>query len=280
MCKPVGVAGNHKSDLVFAGSIPDLYETFLVPLIFQPYADDLASRVAELQSAAVLEVAAGTGVVTRAMASRLPPTSAITATDLNQPMIDYAAALGTDAPVTWRQADGLALPFDDGSFDAVVCQFGAMFFPDRVKAYRECHRVLRPGGSLLFNVWDRIEDNEFAAAVTDAVATLFPDDPPRFLVRTPHGYHDTEIIRADLVGAGFTSALQIDTIEARSRAALCTAPAIGYCQGSPLRNEIEARDASRLAEATATAAEVIGDRFGRADIDGKIQAHVIAAMKP
>ena len=280
MCKPVAMAGNHESDLVFAGSIPDLYETFLVPLIFQPYADDLASRVAELQSAAVLEVAAGTGVVTRAMASRLPPTTAITATDLNQPMIDYAAALGTVRPVSWQQADGLDLPFNDGSFDAVVCQFGAMFFPDRVKAYRQCHRVLRPGGTLLFNVWDRIEDNEFADVVTDAVAAVFPDDPPRFLARTPHGYHDTEIIRADLGRAGFTSTLQIDTIEARSRAASCTAPAIGLCQGSPLRNEIEARDASRLAEATAAAAAAIGDRFGQSDVDGKIQAHVIIVVKP
>ena len=280
MCKPVAMAGNRDSDQVFAGSIPDVYETYLVPLIFQPYADDLAGRVALVQPAVVLEVAAGTGVVTRAMASRLPPTTAITATDLNQPMIDYAAALGTDRPVRWRQADGLDLPFDDSSFDAVVCQFGAMFFPDRVTAYRECHRVLRSGGSLLFNVWDRIEDNEFAAVVTDAVAAVFSDDPPRFLARTPHGYHDTEVVRADLTRAGFTSMLQIDTIEARSRAASCTAPAIGFCQGSPLRNEIEARDASRLAQATAAAAAAIGDRFGQSDIDGKIQAHVITAVKP
>lgn len=274
------MAGNRDSDQVFGGSIPDVYETFLVPLIFQPYADDLARRVAVVQAAAVLEVAAGTGVVTRAMASRLPPTTAITATDLNQPMIDYAAALGADLSVSWRQADGLDLQFEDASFDAVVCQFGAMFFPDRVRAYREFHRVLRPGGSLLFNVWDRIEDNEFADVVTEVVADMFPDDPPRFLARTPHGYHDTEVVRADLVRAGFTATLQIDTIEARSRAASCKAPAIGFCQGSPLRNEIEARDARRLAEATAAAAAVIGDRFGQSDIDGKMQAHVITAVKP
>jgi SAM-dependent methyltransferase len=280
MCEHVAVVDKHQSDQVFAGSIPDLYETYLVPLIFQPYANDLARRVTEVLPAAVLEVAAGTGVVTRAMAARLPPNTTIVATDLNQPMVDYAAKLGTDRPVSWRQADGLDLPFDDASFDAVVCQFGAMFFPDRVKAYRECHRVLRPGGSLLFNVWDRIEDNEFAAVVTDAVAGLFPDDPPRFLARTPHGYHDTEIIQADVVRAGFTSTLQIDTIEARSRAASCDAPAMGFCQGSPLRNEIEARDASRLAEATTTAAAAIGARFGKSDIDGKMQAHVITAIRP
>ena len=146
----------------------------------------------------VLEVAAGTGVVTRAMSSRLTPEVAITATDLNQPMIDYAAALGTDKPVTWRQGDALDLPFDDGEFDSVICQFGAMFFPDRVKAYREFYRVLRPDGALVFNVWDRIEDNEFADGVTNALAAFFPHDPPRFLARTPHGYHDTEIVFADL----------------------------------------------------------------------------------
>ncbi len=269
----------HESDLAFAGSIPDLYETFMVPLIFQPYAFDLANRVAGLGAADVLEVAAGTGVVTRAMSSRLSPEVLITATDLNQPMIDHAAGLGTHNPVTWRQADALELPFDDGEFDTVVCQFGAMFFPDRIKAYREFHRVLCPGGALVFNVWDRIEHNEFAAAVTDAVAALFPDDPPRFLARTPHGYYDIEIIRADLTSAGFTVAPEIDTIEARSRAASCTVPAIAYCQGSPLRNEIVARDPNRLADATAAATAVIGDRFGQADIDGKIQAHVITVKK-
>jgi SAM-dependent methyltransferase len=280
MCKPVAVVDKHQTDQVFAGSIPDLYETYLVPLIFQPYADDLARRVTDVQPASVLEVAAGTGVVTRAMAASLPAKTTITATDLNQPMVDYAAKRGTDRPVSWRQADGLDLPFDDASFDAVVCQFGAMFFPDRTKAYREFGRVLRPGGSLLFNVWDKIEDNEFAAVVTGALAILFPDDPPRFLARTPHGYHDTEIIGADVTRAGFTSTVQIDTIETRSRAASCDAPAIGFCQGSPLRNEIEARDASRLAAATTTAAAAIGARFGQSNIDGKMRAHVITAVRP
>ena len=280
MCKPVAMVDKHQSDQVFAGSIPDLYETYLVPLIFQTYADDLARRVTEVQPASVLEVAAGTGVVTRAMAASLPASTSITATDLNQPMVDYAAKRGTNRPVSWRQADGLDLPFDDAAFDAVVCQFGAMFFPDRAKAYREFGRVLRPGGTLLFNVWDKIENNEFAAVVTNALAILFPDDPPRFLARTPHGYHDTEVIRGDVIRGGFTSTLQIESIEARSRAASCDAPAIGFCQGSPLRNEIEARDAGRLAEATTAATAAIGARFGQSDIDGKMQAHVITAIRP
>ena len=267
------------SDVVFAGSIPDLYEIYLVPLIFQPYADDLADRLAERHPTSVLELAAGTGVVTRALASRLPENSAITATDLNQPMIDHAATIGTSRPVMWRQADAVNLPFDDESFDAIVCQFGVMFFPDRHKAYTEMHRVLRPGGVALFNVWDSIEHNDVPNVVTQALATVFTDDPPRFLARTPHGYHDVGVIRADVLAAGFDSTSTIDTVSARSKAATCSMPAIGFCQGTPLRNEIEARDPGGLAAATAVAAAAIGDRFGRTNVDGAIRAHVITAIK-
>ena len=154
-----------ESDLHFAGSIPELYERFLVPLIFQPYAVDLADRVAVLGPQTVLEVAAGTGAVTRAIAARLSADAAITATDLNQPISRLDS-------VTWRQADALNLPFDEGSFDTVVCQFGAMFFPDRVRAYSELLRVLRSGGTLLFNVWDDIEHNEVTKVVNDALAGI------------------------------------------------------------------------------------------------------------
>jgi SAM-dependent methyltransferase len=273
------MSGARDSDLVFAGSIPELYERYLVPLIFQSYADDLADRLVDIDPTTVLELAAGTGVVTRAMASRLPASVTITATDLNQPMVDHAATLGTARPVTWRQADALDLPFDDQSFDAVVCQFGAMFFPDRHRAYSEMHRVLKPRGVALFNVWDRIERNDFANAVTDALATMFPDDPPRFLARTPHGYHDTELIRADTIAAGFDAASTVESIDGRSRAASCTHPAIGFCQGSPLRNEIEARRSGGLEEATRLAAKVVADRFGETDIDGAMRAHVVTALK-
>jgi SAM-dependent methyltransferase len=179
-----------ESDKVFAGSIPALYDTYLVPLIFEPYAADLAKRLSSRPLSRVLEVAAGTGVVTRAMVSALPETVSIVATDLNQAMLDRAAAVGTKRPVEWRQADAMQLPFPDGAFDAVLCQFGVMFFPEKSKAFAEARRVLRPGGVYLFNVWDRIEENEFADTVTSALQTLFPSDPPRFMVRTPHGYHD------------------------------------------------------------------------------------------
>ena len=172
-------------DKVFASSIPEIYDTHLVPLIFEQYAMDLAARLASRPLASVLEIATGTGVVTRAMASALPDAVSIIATDLNQPMIAHASALGTKRPVKWRQVDAMALPFEDGTFDAVVCQFGVMFFPDKSKAYAEVRRVLRPGGFFAFNVWDRIEENEFADTVTTALQTLFPSDPPRFLARAP-----------------------------------------------------------------------------------------------
>jgi SAM-dependent methyltransferase len=262
-------------DKVFTGSIPQIYDTHLVPLIFEPYAADLADRLAARVPDRVLELAAGTGVVTRAMASVLPESVSIVGTDLNQSMIDFASARGTQRAVKWRQADALHLPFENDTFDAVVCQFGVMFFPDKSKAFAEARRVLRLGGVFIFNVWDRIEENEFADVVTSALASVFPEDPPRFLARTPHGYHDTAIIERDLINAGFTASPEIITLPARSRAASFRIPAIAYCQGTPLRNEIEARVGSSLGDATEIAADAIAQRFGRGTVDGKIQAHII-----
>ena len=148
---------NTDADKVFSGSIPKLYDKYLVPLIFEPYATDLVNRLRGKGLARVLEIAAGTGVVTRALASALPESATIVATDLNQAMLDQGAAVGTKRPVEWRQADAMQLPFEDATFDAVVCQFGVMFFPDKPKAFAEARRVLRPGGVFIFNVWDRIE---------------------------------------------------------------------------------------------------------------------------
>jgi ubiquinone/menaquinone biosynthesis C-methylase UbiE len=263
-------------DSTFAGSIPEIYDRYLVPMIFEPYARDLANRLATLKPVDVLEVAAGTGVVTRAIASTLSD-ARIVATDLNQPMLDHAASrqAGSDR-VAWRQADALALPFEDRSFDAVVCQFGVMFFPDKMRAYREARRVLKPGGCFLFNVWDRISENEFADAVTHALSSLFPDDPPLFLARTPHGYHDGERIRSEMAAAGFEK-IAIDTVTRESRAAAPVDPAIAYCQGTPLRNEIEVRKPGGLEEATDAAGGELRRRFGDGPIAGRIQALVVTA---
>jgi SAM-dependent methyltransferase len=264
------------SDKAFTGSIPEVYDALLVPLIFEPYAVDLARRLAARQQGRVLEIAAGTGVLTRTMAKALPTDVEIVASDLNQPMLDRACIAGTARPVEWRQADAMDLPFDDASFDAVVCQFGAMFFPDKPKAFGQARRVLRPGGIFLFSVWDQIEENEFADAVTAALARIFPDDPVLFMRRIPHGYFDLDAIRRDLAAAGFTAAPQTTTIASRSRADSPRVPAVAYCQGTPMRNEIVARDAARLEEATDAAEAEIARRFGRGPVDGRIQAHVIA----
>ncbi len=266
-----------EADSVFAGSIPENYDRTMVPLIFAPYAADLAQRAASFSPTAVLETAAGTGVVARVLAPKLPAGARYVVTDLNQPMLDYAASQQPPGTrIEWRQADALALPFEDAAFDLVCCQFGAMFFPDRVAAYREAKRVLNPGGRFLFNVWDRIEENEFADEVTHALARIFPDDPPRFMARTPHGYHDAALIRSELEQAGF-SRVEIDTIAEQSRAASPRIPAVAYCQGTLLRNEIEARDATKLEAATDLAESVIADRHGKGAVAGKIQAHVILA---
>lgn len=266
-----------ETDKVFAGSIPKFYDTLMVPLIFETYAADMAELVAASSPGSVLETAAGSGVVTRLLAPRLKPDACYMVTDLNQPMLDYAAARqGLDSRIEWRQADALALPFEDASFDVVCCQFGAMFFPNRVAGYAEARRVLKRGGRFVFSVWDRIEENAFADDVTNAVAAMFPHDPPRFLARTPHGYHDLAQIREELSRAGFAS-IQTTTHEKLSCAPSARDVATAYCQGTPLRNEIEARDASLLTLATDRATQAITSRHGDGPVAGKIQAHVIVA---
>jgi ubiquinone/menaquinone biosynthesis C-methylase UbiE len=264
-------------DKLFAGPIPELYERFLVPLIFESYARDLATRVADAAPRDVLETAAGTGVLTRAMASCLPRAARLVATDLNAPMLEEAAKRQAGDPrIEWRQADALALPFPAASFDVVACQFGAMFFPDKVAAYKEARRVLRSGGHLMFNVWDRISENEFADVVTQALAEVFPDDPPRFMARTPHDYHDLEQIRRDLNAAGFSD-IAVAAVDEKIRAPSPREAAVAYCHGTPLHNEIEARDASRLEQATVQAAAALARRFGNGPIEGRIRTFVISA---
>ena len=262
-------------DQAFTGSIPELYNSQMVPLFVECYAANLAGRLSGRPLSRLLEIAAGTGALTRALASTLHSNVAIVATDLNRAMLDHAAAIGTKRPVEWRVADAMLLPFEDEEFDAVVCQFGAMFFPDRAKAYAEVRRVLKPGGVFVFSVWDRIEENEFADVVTTALGLLFPDDPPRFLVRTPHGYFDSHVIEGDLRRAGFDASPQIITVSQRGRATSARIPAIAYCQGTPLRTEIERQNPANpalLAEATDVAERAIAQRFGRGAVDSKMQA--------
>ncbi len=260
------------ADARFAGPLPAQYERHLVPLLFTPYARDLADRAAALAPGAVLELAAGTGIVTRHLAAALPAASVV-ATDLNPAMVEVGQRLAPHA--TWRAADAQALPFADGSFDAVLCQFGVMFFPDRAAAYAEARRVLRPGGRFLFSAWDAVAANAFANIVQCAMRDLFPDDPPAFLARTPHGYHDPGLIAQDLARAGFTAAPAVDTVTLQGHAPDAGSAATGFCQGTPLGAEIVARGGD-LDRVSAAVAYRLAQRFGYGPIAGPLRAHVIS----
>ncbi|MFV1999926.1 MAG: class I SAM-dependent methyltransferase [Acidimicrobiia bacterium] len=264
-------------DRAFAGAIPDVYDEYLVPMIFQMYADDLAGRVSTIDPKSVLEVAAGSGVATRSIAAVLGDAARFVVSDLNPPMLERARSMQNDADhIEWRQADCLDLPFEDDSFDAVVCQFGAMFFPDRVRAYSEVMRVLHRGGVFIFSMWDRIEENDFAFEVTSALANLFPDDPPNFLPRTPHGHYREDEHRRELSTAGFTN-VTVEAVDGISRASGPSFAAIAYCHGTPLRSEIEALDPAGVDVATAHAATAIAARFGVGEVEGRIRGFVITA---
>lgn len=264
------------TDARFAGSIPALYEQYLVPLLFEPYAEDLAMRLGDLREGVLVEIAAGTGAVTRALRKALPPAVRIVATDLNEGMLSVGARRVQEPSVTWQLANAEQLPFDDATADAIVCQFGVMFFPDRQAGYRQARRVLRAGGHFVFNVWDRLDRNEVSHIVHRAVGTVFPEDPPRFYERTPFGYHDVAAIRSELESAGFTR-IDIETVEKVTSSTSAEDVAIGLCQGTPLRSEIEARDPARLEEATAAAANALAARFDRSSIENRMSAHVVTA---
>jgi SAM-dependent methyltransferase len=191
-------------------------------------------------------------------------------------MLARAQALGAARPVQWQIADAQALPFDDASFDVVVCQFGVMFFPDKPGAFAEARRVLRPGGTLLFSAWDSLERNEFPAAVMEALAVMYPDDSPRFMARTPHGYSDIGAITRDLAAGGFTDEPRIETVAKRSRAPSPLHPAVAFCQGTPMRDEIVRRGGEAgLADATRASAALLAERYGTGEIESWIQAHVV-----
>jgi len=264
------------SDSSFTKQVAEFYESVLVPLIFEPYADDLAARARALRPGRVLEVACGTGVVTRALACALPETCEICATDLNLPMVEHGESIGTSRPVSWGQANVMELPHADGSFDVVACQFATMFFPDRVAAYREIRRVLTPGGTFLFNLWNGIEDNAFAKVITDAVSALHPEDPPVFLARTPHGHGSPEEIESELRAAGFER-IELEQRDDVSVAETPDVAAIAYCHGTPLRNEIEARESGGLERATEAATAALREQFGDGPIRGKLSAVVVSA---
>jgi ubiquinone/menaquinone biosynthesis C-methylase UbiE len=226
------------TDTAFAGSIPSLYDRYLGPLLFEPYAREVAKRASQLDPRRILETAAGTGIVTEALHRALLEAK-IVATDLNPAMLEVAAERMNSDKVSFQPADALDLPFEDGSFNLVVCQFGAMFFPDKVKANAEARRVLRNRGKYLQIIWDKIDRNPVSQAVATAVASEFPDNPPRFLERAPFSYADTAQIERDVRAAGFAQ-VELERVEVTSRVNAHDA-AYGFCCGSPMTAEIAER---------------------------------------
>jgi ubiquinone/menaquinone biosynthesis C-methylase UbiE len=224
----------------FVGSIPGNYDQWLVPHLFDGYADDLARRVLALQPRTVLELAAGTGILSRKLRDILASGSDLVASDLNAPMLEIARSkFQPGESVRFDEVDATDLRFGDASFDAVVCQFGVMFFPDKARSYSEVHRVLKPGGSYLFNVWDSWEQNPFAQIAHGIVEATFPDDPPGFY-KVPFGYHDTGEIRKAVASAGF-SEVTVEHLPMTSTIPSAANFAKGLVFGNPLHDEIVAR---------------------------------------
>ena len=261
------------ADRLWVGSMPEAYDRFLGPVVFRPFAEDLAARVAPLKPRRALELAAGTGQLTRELSRTLAETELI-ATDLNDAMVRYGA---DQVPAArWERADAQQLSFPDETFDLIVCQFGVMFFPDKRAAFAEARRVLAPEGRLVFNTWDSVEKHDFSRALVAGLEQAFPADPPRFVVAVPHGYADPAAAEADLVAAGFIcEATQSVTLEGVGSAADV---ATGFCTGTPLRAEIEAR--ADLEETTEFIAERMTAQLGAGPVRGRMAAYVFQAGKP
>ena len=265
------------TDSVFAGSIPGLYDRYMGPLLFLPYADEVARRAIQYAPRDILETAAGTGLVTAALHSALPDAS-IVATDLNPAMLTVASEHIRSDKVRFEPADAQSLPFPDESFDLVVCQFGAMFFPDKVKANAEVRRVLRDGGRYVAVIWDRLDRNPAAQIVHDTVTDIYPDDPPSFFARTPHGYADPGAIERDLRAAGFAD-IAIETVELQSRPVSAADAATGLVGGSPLRNEIEERDPDGVDSAIIATTHALNRLDVNGRLDSRLSAHIVTATK-
>lgn len=247
----------------WVGDMAAAYDRWLVPTLFVPCAGEVAPLLAARAPHEVLELAAGTGILTKAMLEVLPGSASVTATDLSPAMVEVGSSVAPGA--TWQQADAMDLPFDDARFDAVVCQFGVMFFPDRPAAMAEACRVLRPGGRLVLAIWDAVETQAFAAPLQAALEERWPDDPPRFLTEIPYGYHDTALVEADVRAGGFAE------VSVEQRSVDGTSPSAadvtrGFCLGTPLRAELEARGPlDRLVDALA---DDVTARLGSGPVSG------------
>jgi SAM-dependent methyltransferase len=259
------------SERTWVDDMARAYQRWMVPAVFLPFAVDLAARVIALEPATVLEVAAGTGVLTGELVNAGIP---VVATDLNDAMVSTGRELVPSA--TWRQADAMALPFDDGEFDVVACQFGAMFFPDKPRAFAEARRVLASRGTFMFSSWDTIDTHGWEKVLDDVLQAMFPTDPPDFFRAFPHGYADPERIAADVRAGGFSVA-DVETVTVQGSTDSVADLVTGYCTGSPVRAQLEAR--GDLEEATATARERMVAVLGDGPTTVRMSAHVVTAKR-
>ena len=260
----------------FTGTIPENYEKFFVPVIFEKYAEKLADKIAYKSGMSILETACGTGAATRRILKRLPDGSRLIATDFNDAMlVEAAKSLGDNAAVKLRQANAMKLPFDDDAFDAVVCQFGVMFFPTRTVAYKEVARVLNDGGTFHFNVWDSLEHNHFAKSVHEAAAAIYPDNPPDFF-ELPYGYNDISLIVEELQQSGFAD-IDITVRPLTSSAKSARYMAMAYGIGSPLANEIAERATYSANEVVDLLEVTLRKEYGDGGVSGLMQAFQISA---
>lgn len=262
----------------FIGDIPNEYDRGLGPMIFVDYADDIVRRVAAPGPSRVLETAAGTGIVTRKLRSILPAGARLVATDLNPPMLEVACKkFGAGESVDFKPADATALPFPDGSFDAILCQFGIMFFPDKDKSYREAHRVLSAGGRYAFNVWDAHKHNPFARITHELLGRFFPADPPGFYA-VPFGYHQLDPIKESLLAAGFRG-LSATVLRLEKDVPDAAAFARGLICGNPVFDQILERGGAGHDEIIASLAAALRREFGADPGRMPLQAIVFEAHK-
>ena len=259
----------------FTGSIPDLYERYLGPLLFEPYARDLAARVRIAAGGRLLELACGTGQLTRHLAAALPSGATIDATDLNEAMTLVGRTRVPSPSVAWGTADATALLFDDATFDGACCQFGVMFFPDKVAAARQARRVLKPGGTYWLNAWSTLADNPLARIANETAARLLGGETPPFL-RIPYGYGDRDQIAADLRAGGFPT-IDIETVDVEAVAGSAADVAIGFVQGTPMVNEIREHRGVTPEAVTEAVAAAIAREFSAGPVRAPMRAHVIRA---
>ena len=264
-------------ELRFTGSVPAQYEALMVPLLFRPYAEELAQRARAFEPSRILETAAGTGALTRALAAALP-TAEVVATDLNQPMLDVNAQQVASDRVHFVQADAQELPFDAGSFDLVVCQFGAMFFPDKVRGHAEARRVLDDGGHYLLAIWDILEHNPLTAATQQVLIDAFPDNPPLFMREGPFGYADTSRIESDLHDAGFDT-VEIETVDLKSRCPSAREAAMALCYGTPMGVELDEREPGSIERIFPLVEQALRQFEGPDGIDAPMSAHIVTATR-